>query len=86
MDRSPAVARLARTLDLGSLLADVADFSGEPPAILASSVTEHWFDPCELLRPGARSELRPEFRTRQHGGGWEHADANEPACGRRRGP
>ena len=33
--------------------------------------TVHWFDPCELLGPDARSELRPEFRRRQRGGGWE---------------
>jgi hypothetical protein len=39
--------------------------------ILASSRTDHWFDPCELLGENARSELRPEFRRRQEGGGWE---------------
>ncbi len=32
--------------------------------------TPHWFDPCELLTPDTRSELRPEFRRRQRGGGW----------------
>jgi hypothetical protein len=32
--------------------------------------TLHWFDPCELLADDARSELRPEFRRRQEGGGW----------------
>jgi hypothetical protein len=63
---------------------DVADFSGELPTILARSVTEHWFDPCELLRADARSELRPEYRKRQHGGGWEHVEGEEAACGRRR--
>jgi hypothetical protein len=62
----------------------VADFSGELPPILARSVTEHWFDPCELLRADARSELRPEFRQRQHGGGWEHVEVNKIACGRGR--
>jgi hypothetical protein len=49
----------------------IADFSGELSPILARHVTEHWFDPCELLRPDARSELRAEFRQPQRGGGWE---------------
>ncbi len=48
----------------------VADFSGELAPIRARATTEHWFDPCELLAPHARSELREEFRERQHGGGW----------------
>jgi hypothetical protein len=47
-----------------------AEFSGTLPALLASARTEHWFDPCELLAANARSELRPEFRDRQAGGGW----------------
>jgi len=46
------------------------EFSGETPHVLAREVTSHWFDPCELLVPGARSELREEFRERQPGGGW----------------
>lgn len=50
----------------------IQDFSGELPPILERVTTEHWFDPCELLSPDARSELRPEFRRRQMGGGWEH--------------
>lgn len=49
---------------------DVPEFSGELPQILASSRTVHWFDPCDLLKPDARSEYRPEFRERQSGGGW----------------
>jgi hypothetical protein len=47
-----------------------AEFEGELPEIRARVVTEHWFDPCELLVDDARSELRAEFRVRQRGGGW----------------
>jgi hypothetical protein len=46
------------------------EFSGSPLALLASATTQHWFDPCELLLPTARSEYRNEFRERQCGGGW----------------
>ncbi|RYZ05148.1 MAG: hypothetical protein EOO73_21330 [Myxococcales bacterium] len=46
------------------------EFVGTLPALLASARTEHWFDPCELLGENARSELKPEFRDRQAGGGW----------------
>ena len=53
-------------------------FDGELAPILARATTEHWFDPCELLAPDARSELLPEHRRRQEGGGWEHA----PPAGR----
>ncbi len=49
----------------------VPEFAGSLIPILARATTEHWFDPCELLRADARSELRPEFRQRQEGGGWE---------------
>ncbi len=63
---------------------NVADFSGDLTAVLARSLTPHWFDPCELLGPDARSELRPEHRKRQQGGGWEHVENDVPACGRRR--
>ncbi len=41
------------------------------PPLLARERTLHWFDPCELLTDEARSELRPEHRRRQRGGGWE---------------
>lgn len=41
------------------------------PEVRGRLRTLHWFDPCELLRPDARSELKPEFRRRQRGGGWE---------------
>jgi hypothetical protein len=33
-------------------------------------------DPCELLAADARSELRPEYRKRQEGGGWEQATSS----------
>jgi hypothetical protein len=46
------------------------EFSGDTPPLVASARTEHWFDPCELLGPDARSEYRDEFRERQIGGGW----------------
>lgn len=46
------------------------EFSGALPELLAEARTAHWFDPCELLRPDARSELREEFRERMPGGGW----------------
>ena len=41
------------------------------PPMMGLARTLHYFDPCELLRPDARSELRPEHRRRQRGGGWE---------------
>ncbi len=47
------------------------EFSGEVPHVLASIRTAHWFNPCELLAADARSELKPEFRERQQGGGWK---------------
>jgi hypothetical protein len=46
------------------------DFSGNLPAPLGAATTEHWFNPCELLAPDARSEYRAEHRERQCGGGW----------------
>lgn len=46
------------------------EFAGELAALIASARTEHWFDPCALLTPDARSEYREEFRERQCGGGW----------------
>lgn len=46
------------------------DFAGEIPTIRAESRTHHWFEPCELLEDTARSELKPEHRERQPGGGW----------------
>ena len=50
---------------------DNPDFDGSIPPVLGRARTHHWFDPCELLTPDARSELRPEHRRRQRGGGWE---------------
>lgn len=49
---------------------DAAEFAGDPPTILARAATLHWFDPCKLLAPDARSEYREEHRVRQLGGGW----------------
>lgn len=51
---------------------DALDFAEDRSFVPAARVTTtHWFDPCELLRSDARSELRPEHRTRQRGGGWK---------------
>jgi hypothetical protein len=47
------------------------DFGGALAPIRGVARTVHWFDPCEVLAPDARSEIRPELRRRQHGGGWE---------------
>lgn len=49
---------------------EISEFSGTIPRVLAIARTSHWFDPCELLTPTARSELKEEFRERQFGGGW----------------
>lgn len=56
----------------------VNDFAGELPPLRARAVTTHWFDPCDLLVPDARSELREEFRERRPGGGWQMASST---CG-----
>jgi hypothetical protein len=53
---------------------DNPEFGGSLPALLASARTRHWFDPCQLLQPDARSEYRSEFRQRQPGGGWQIKD------------
>jgi hypothetical protein len=58
---------------------DVAGFGGALTPVLGRAVTPHWFDPCELLAADARSELRPEFRRRQEGGGWQSI-ARSRAC------
>jgi hypothetical protein len=61
---------------------DNAEFAGALPPLLGAVRTVHWFDPCELLRPDARSEYREEFRARAPGGGWTlKPDTAPPACG-----
>jgi hypothetical protein len=55
-------------------------FSGNLPELLASSRTQHWFDPCDLLKPDARSELRSEFREAQTGGGWKIKSCGTTTC------
>lgn len=54
-----------------------ADFEGQLPPILRHITTVHWFEPCKLLAADARSELRPEARRRQRGGGWIPVDQTE---------
>lgn len=49
------------------------EFEGEVAQVLAELRTQHWFDPCELLKPDARSEYLPQHRRRARGGGWEPA-------------
>lgn len=49
------------------------EFAGELPPLVGVARTVHWFDPCDLLRDDARSEIRPEHRERQPGGGWRQA-------------
>jgi hypothetical protein len=53
------------------------EFEGAPPQIVTFARTEHWFDPCELLATCARSELLPEHRRRQRGGGWIALDEED---------
>lgn len=48
--------------------------SDSMPLVLDSLRTVHYFDPSELLAADARSELKPEFRSRQRGGGWVMVD------------
>lgn len=56
---------------------DNAEFGGDPPDVRAVARTGVWFDPCEVLAPDARSELVPEHRCRQRGGGWMPLDSPE---------
>ena len=66
---------------------DNDEFTGDLPPVLDSVRTLHWFDPCELLKPDARSEYRPDARERQAGGGWQlkTGPGADLACGRRDG-
>jgi len=50
---------------------DNPEFQGAPINIVEYIKTDAWHDPCGVLAPDARSELKPEFRKRQNGGGWE---------------
>ena len=50
---------------------DNPEFGGALGPILAEVRTPHWFDPCVLLATDARSEMKPECRRRQRGGGYE---------------
>lgn len=56
---------------------DNPEFSGELPKVLGFIRTEHWFNPCEVLDINARSEMKPEFRLRQRGGGWVSRSSSE---------
>jgi len=76
----PALESLATHSLLGSLLDELnRSLGGYKPLdhwqqgeydLVLEARTPHWFNPCELLLPTARSELRPEFREREVGGGW----------------
>ncbi|MFP4597816.1 MAG: hypothetical protein ACOC9J_05350 [Persicimonas sp.] len=50
---------------------DNPEFGGVLGSVQGFARTMHWFDPCGLLEDDARSELKPEFRERQRGGGWK---------------
>ena len=54
---------------------DNPEFDGKLPAILDRAQTLHWFDPCRLLAPDARSEYCEQARERERGGGWKLKDA-----------
>jgi hypothetical protein len=61
---------------------DAPEFEGRLAPVKARARTSHWFDPCELLTPDTRSELREEHRRRQEGGGWEPLVApSSTVCG-----
>ena len=54
---------------------DNPEFEGSLPTILGRAETLHWFDPCRLLAPDARSEYCEHARERERGGGWKLKDA-----------
>ena len=56
---------------------DNPEFRGPRPRVRGFARTVHWFDPCELLKPGTRSEFRQEYRRRQRGGGYVSIDSLE---------
>ena len=56
---------------------DNPEFEGPQPQVRESARTLHWFHPCDLLKPGTRSEYREEFRRRQRGGGYVCVDATK---------
>ncbi len=71
------VQRLADTLVLGSLLEELRASVG-PYELL-----DHWQQGEFHHDADARSELKAEHRTRQHGGGWEQKPS---ACGPQKCP
>jgi len=56
---------------------DNPEFDGPLPVVVGCARTTHFFDPCDLLKPGTRSEYREEFRRRQKGGGFVSVDSTE---------
>jgi len=57
---------------------DNAEFAGTGLDVRAHVRTPLWFEPCELLADDARSELRPEHRERERGGGWVRKGCRRP--------
>ena len=56
---------------------DNPEFDGPSPAVRGWARTLHWFQPCDLLKPGTRSEYREEHRRRQRGGGYVSLDSTD---------
>ncbi|HEV2608207.1 MAG TPA: hypothetical protein VGT79_09505 [Xanthomonadaceae bacterium] len=56
---------------------DNPEFEGPTPHVRGFARTTHWFDPCNLLKPGTRGEYLEEYRKRQRGGGYTQADSTE---------
>lgn len=53
------------------------DFQAGAATPLSAVRSPIWFDPRRLLLPETRSELRPECRRRQRGGGWVPVESAE---------